>query len=390
MIGAVAVANSPVFTQSPRVSGIFCKSTCSSPVSLGRHGQSSPPTPSDLRSSSSPSSSASPLTPLAICLQRQVKDGLACTSSPLSATTSLSASPALLKRKRPPRINIPIAPLSFSAVETPAAGDRLNEVEFEGEGYSVYCKRGKRGAMEDRYSANVNLQGDSKQAFFGIFDGHGGAEAAEFAAKNLDRNIINEVTRRGEQEVEEAVKDGYLTTDTKFMKENVRGGACCVTALIRQGELIVSNAGDCRAVMSRGGVAEALTVDHRPSRKDERDRIETNGGYVDCYHGVWRLQGSLAVSRGIGDRHLKQWVVAEPETKILSITSDCEFLILASDGLWDKVGTQEAVNIIRPLCTNVSHLEPLSACKRLTDLSITRGSTDDISIMVIRLAQFLP
>lgn len=54
-------------------------------------------------------------------------------------------------------------------------------------------------------------------------------------------------------------------------------------------------------------------------------------------HGVWRIQGSLAVSRSIGDGHLKQWVIAEPETKIIKIKHEHEFLILASDGLWDKV-----------------------------------------------------
>lgn len=58
---------------------------------------------------------------------------------------------------------------------------------------------------------------------------------------------------------------------------------------------------------------------------------------MDRCHGVWRIQGSLAVSRGIGDRNLKQWVTAEPETKSLKIKPECEFLILASDGLWDKV-----------------------------------------------------
>lgn len=58
---------------------------------------------------------------------------------------------------------------------------------------------------------------------------------------------------------------------------------------------------------------------------------------MDFCHGLWRIQGSLAVSRGIGDRHLKKWVISEPETRILSIRPDCEFLILASDGLWDKV-----------------------------------------------------
>lgn len=112
------------------------------------------------------------------------------------------------------------------------------------------------------------------QAFFGVFDGHGGAKAAEFAADNLEKNILDEVMRRDDDEIEEAVKHGYLNTDFDFLKEDSRGGSCCVTALIWQGNLVVSNVGDCRAVMSRGGAAEALTSDHRPSREDERDRIE--------------------------------------------------------------------------------------------------------------------
>lgn len=83
------------------------------------------------------------------------------------------------------------------------------------------------------------------------------------------------IRRRDEDDdIEEAVKHGYLTTDSEFLKEDIRGGSCCVTALIRNGNLVVSNAGDCRAVICRGGAAEALTSDHRPSREDERDRIE--------------------------------------------------------------------------------------------------------------------
>ncbi|KAI8540116.1 hypothetical protein RHMOL_Rhmol09G0236900 [Rhododendron molle] len=184
--------------------------------------------------------------------------------------------------------------------------------------------------MEDRYSAVVNIQGDSKQAFFGVFDGHGGAKAAEFAANNMGRNIMKEVTGRREEEIEEAVRDGYLTTDAEFLKEGASGGACCVTALIREGDLVVSNAGDCRAVLSRGGVADALTVDHRPCREDERDRIE------------------------------------------------------------NTVSNQEAVDLVHHSCVGIDNLEPFSACKKLVDLSVTRGSIDDISVMVIQLAHFIP
>lgn len=65
--------------------------------------------------------------------------------------------------------------------------------------------------------------------------------------------------------------------------------------------------------------------------------LDFQGGYVDLCRGVWRIQGSLAVSRGIGDASLKKWVLSEPETRVLKIQPECEFLILASDGLWDKV-----------------------------------------------------
>lgn len=113
------------------------------------------------------------------------------------------------------------------------------------------------------------------QAFFGIFDGHGGTKASEFAADNMEKNVLEEITRRDKSDIEEAVKHGYLKTDSDFLKEDLHGGSCCVTALIRNGNLIVSNAGDCRAVISSRGVAEALTSDHKPSRNDEKDRIET-------------------------------------------------------------------------------------------------------------------
>ncbi|PWZ16840.1 putative protein phosphatase 2C 32 [Zea mays] len=68
------------------------------------------------------------------------------------------------------------------------------------------------------------------------------------------------------------------------------------------------------------------------------------GGFVVNYHGTWRVQGSLAVSRGNGDGHLKQWVVADRETRTLLVDHQCEFLILASDGLWGKIDNQDVVD----------------------------------------------
>ncbi|MFS7958229.1 putative protein-serine/threonine phosphatase [Helianthus anomalus] len=361
MHGAVVVTNSPVFLSSPMM---FRQQIISPSL---HHTISAPSSPSTFVQNHASG----------------YKEGRIIGCCDLNLSTSL-----LSKRKRPARIQIPLVPLSF-VDEVVKPDDDVAEMEEEGEEYGVYCKRGKRRFIEDRYFADVHLQGDSKQAFFGVFDGHGGSKAAEFAAKNLHRNIMLKVANKCEDEIEEAVREGYLKTDSEFLKEDVNGGACCVTALIRNGNLIVSNAGDCRAVMSRGGVAEAVTVDHKPSRKDEQERIERMGGYVDCHNGVWRIQGSLAVSRGIGDNHLKKWVIAEPETRIIEIRRECEFLILASDGIWDKVNNQEAIDIVRPFCVGTKKPDLTSACKKLVSLSAARGCYDDKSVMVIRLPHFI-
>ena len=109
---------------------------------------------------------------------------------------------------------------------------------------------------------------------FGIFDGHGGKNAAEFAAENMPKFMAEELKKVNGGEIEGAVKRGYLKTDEEFLKRDESGGACCVTAVLQKGGLVVSNAGDCRAVLSRAGKAEALTSDHRASREDEKERIE--------------------------------------------------------------------------------------------------------------------
>jgi protein phosphatase 1L len=91
--------------------------------------------------------------------------------------------------------------------------------------------------------------------------------------------ISEEIKKQDEEstaaETEEAIKIGYMKTDEQFLSQNISGGTCCVTALIQNGELFISNAGDCRAVLSSEGKAEVATSDHRPCREDERDRIES-------------------------------------------------------------------------------------------------------------------
>ncbi|KAK1263914.1 putative protein phosphatase 2C 2 [Acorus gramineus] len=288
------------------------------------------------------------------------------------------------RKRRPPRIVIPESNHVGFGDEASIRVSEEMEFEVEEREYCLASRKGSRLVMEDGYGVITNISGDPKQAFFGVFDGHGGRAAMDHVREKLGKNImaaINELN--GEGKLDEAIKEGYLTTDKEFLSQGVSSGTCVATGLLKDGELHVANVGDCRVVLSRNGVAEVLTSDHSAGRDDERARIEDLGGYVSCKNGVWRIQDSLAISRAIGDLHFKDWIISEPEIVSLRLMPDCEFLIMASDGLWDKVTNQEAVEVV------LKHTSPLQACKSLMDLSSSRGNKDDKTVMVIDLQRFL-
>lgn len=91
-----------------------------------------------------------------------------------------------------------------------------------------------------------------------------------------------------------------------------------------------------------------LSVDHKPNRQDERTRIENAGGVV-VWAGTWRVGGVLAVSRAFGDRLLKRYVVATPDITEETVGPDDQLVVLASDGLWDVVSNDDAVNLIKDI-----------------------------------------
>ncbi|CAI9766342.1 unnamed protein product [Fraxinus pennsylvanica] len=110
------------------------------------------------------------------------------------------------------------------------------------------------------------------------------------------------------------------------------------------------------------------------------DLSHSRGSSDDISYGqAGRVHGSFAISSAIGGGHLKQWVTAEPTIEVFRITKESKFLILASDGLWDKVSNKKATDVVHPLCVRVDKPELYSICKKIVDLSHLRGSSDDIS-----------
>ncbi|VVB13981.1 unnamed protein product [Arabis nemorensis] len=271
--------------------------------------------------------------------------------------------------------------LSYSnpsqTVEAPASGGgRSQNGKFS---YGYASSAGKRSSMEDFFETRIDGIDGEIVGLFGVFDGHGGARAAEYVKRHLFSNLITHP--KFISDTKSAITDAYNHTDSELLKSenshNRDAGSTASTAILVGDRLLVANVGDSRAVISRGGNAIAVSRDHKPDQSDERERIENAGGFV-MWAGTWRVGGVLAVSRAFGDRLLKQYVVADPEIREEKIDDSLEFLILASDGLWDVFSNEEAVAMVKEV------EDPEDSAKKLVAEAIKRGSADNITCVVVR------
>ena len=117
------------------------------------------------------------------------------------------------------------------------------------------------------------------------------------------------------------------------------GCTACV-ALLTENEIYCANSGDSRCVLSNGGAALEMSMDHKPDLPTEKMRIEKAGGFVEEN----RVKGILNLSRSLGDLEYKQdkalsvdnqMITCVPEIKIEKITKNHDFLVIACDGIWD-------------------------------------------------------
>ncbi|CAM9985015.1 unnamed protein product, partial [Hapterophycus canaliculatus] len=144
-------------------------------------------------------------------------------------------------------------------------------------------------------------------------------------------------------------------------QEATFSGTTAVSVLMRQDNLWVANAGDSRAVLAKENGADLkavdLSVDQNPNSPKEQARIEAAGGFVSpppepgLSSRVWldaaMTQIGLAMARSIGDHAVKSiGVVADPEVTTHTIEAGDKFIVLASDGVWEFISSQEAVDIV--------------------------------------------
>eukprot|EP00928_Gymnodinium_smaydae_P078859 TRINITY_DN62921_c0_g1_i1.p1 TRINITY_DN62921_c0_g1~~TRINITY_DN62921_c0_g1_i1.p1 ORF type:complete len:692 (-),score=163.10 TRINITY_DN62921_c0_g1_i1:105-2180(-) len=265
----------------------------------------------------------------------------------------------------------------------------------------------------EKVKVPIDVLGETASCFFfGVYDGHGGSSCAEYAASHLATNVLARLRDRSKGATDEAalktaLLGGFRLTDHNFLQRAKRigdsaGSTACTMTVFGPDEnmrlrLFLANAGDSRAVLGQvGAKAKRLTEDHKPNLPSEKKRIEQANGTVGNVQGIWRCilppnrrasSGivGLAVSRSLGDKEFKRpdIVSGDPEITIheLDWYTD-EFVILASDGVWDVVSDKVAVRLVRKCL--VEGAKEAKAAEELVKHAVERGTKDDCTAVVVR------
>lgn len=310
-----------------------------------------------------------------------------------------------------------------------------------------HCSQGGRKYMEDFFSVAYQQSEDEKDleyAFFGIYDGHGGSEAATFAKENLMNEIVSQKLFWSDldQDVLRAIREGYIATHYAMWKEQEKwprtstglpstAGTTASVAFIRRGKIYIGHVGDSGIVLGyqedgeKYWRAKALTHDHKPECNVEKTRILNSGGKVVTKSGVPRVVWNrprighrgpvrrstpideipfLAVARSLGDlwsynSALNEFVVSpDPDVKVIKIDpKNFRCLIFGTDGLWNVLSPTEAVEhafeaelVNEHIALGDSHVEWTNPSKVLVDKaleqwSIRRMRADNTSVVTIML-----
>ncbi|XP_053563360.1 protein phosphatase 1E isoform X2 [Bombina bombina] len=256
---------------------------------------------------------------------------------------------------------------------------------------SIHAIKNMRRKMEDKhvcipdFNILFNLEDQEEQAYFAVFDGHGGVDAAIYASIHLHVNLVRQEVFP--HDPAEALCRAFRITDESFVRkaarENLRCGTTGVVTFIRGNMLHVAWLGDSQVMLVRRGQPVELMKPHKPDREDEKHRIEALGGCV-VWFGAWRVNGSLSVSRAIGDAEHKPYICGDADSTSVVLDGSEDYLILACDGFYDTMNPDEAVKVVSDHLKENNGDSSMVAHK-LVASARDAGSSDNITVIVVFL-----
>lgn len=285
-----------------------------------------------------------------------------------------------------------------------------------------------QGAREEMEDDVVIVRSDDLDgfSFAAVFDGHAGFSSVKFLRDELYKECVKALqgglllSGKDFNSIRKALKEAFENADAKLLNwldengEEVESGSTATVMFLGNERIFIAHVGDSCVVLSCTGKAEVLTSPHRPygSNKaslQEIRRIGEAGGWI--VNG--RICGDISVSRAFGDMRFKtkknemlekgvkegRWsqkfvsrikfsgdlVTVTPDIFQVPLGSDAEFIILASDGLWDYMNSSEAVNFVRNQLRQ--HGDVQLACEALGRAALDRRSQDNVSIVIADLGR---
>jgi serine/threonine protein phosphatase PrpC len=238
--------------------------------------------------------------------------------------------------------------------------------------------QGQREYQEDRHCMIEDLI--DGWAMFAVFDGHGNDYVSHFLKFHF-KDILRECILQRPTEIEGAVFDAFKKINVHLDREKAMNSGSTVCAVLAKGDqAIFINTGDSRVVMSDGdGAIVFESLDHKPNRPDEIERIHESGGFVFPIMGVYRVNGQYAVSRAVGDFAQFPYIVNTPEVGRKKIPESA-YIILATDGIWDVTKSEEAATLV------ANHNATAGA---LIARASSAGSGDNMTVIIIKAESML-
>jgi serine/threonine protein phosphatase PrpC len=255
--------------------------------------------------------------------------------------------------------------------------------------------------MEDRCVAQHCALNGGRAHFAALFDGHNGAHAAALAVVAFRDALASRLGRErggGAAELGAELYDAFGSLNEALRARSDEmgrgedglpidslsapsvGGTTAIVAVLDGDVAHIAGVGDSRAVLARGARAVRVSTDHKPKLPAEEERIVEAGGFV----ARGRVHGILSVSRSLGDFEFAPLVVAEPHVLSFRLAPDDRCLLLASDGLWDVLSDDEAIEIALRVGTGAA-ADPAAASQLLVDEALRRGSRDNVSVVCVFL-----
>ena len=262
------------------------------------------------------------------------------------------------------------------------------EIEYS---YKEDQNKNYKETMEDKGKSILNFNEKQNNILFALFDGHGGDFVSKYLQEYFDKYFKKNITNLTQNEIEKSFKKTFLEIDNSIKEKSLNVGSTGTILLITQDNnkkiIYGANIGDTRCTLFNEKNIERLTFEHRVEDSKEKERIINSGGILK----EGRVNGTLMLSRVFGDFELKKvGVKCDPYLFKKEINSDIknQFLILASDGIWDIIDEWEIKHYISDICSeNEGTGQSITKliCDKLVNESMHGGGWDNISVFTIKL-----